>query len=216
MSPLNVGRTLGVVSLILAAGVVAVPSAQAVPMDDFAKTKPVASSPVQVEESGETRVEYRSPQDREAFEKFGEYISYDENGIGTARIPKTQRDAFPDLAGRIDEFLEISNATVDPEGHPRFVTYGNETKVDNWGPVTKVYLSHDVISKVNKVIGAGGGVAAVIAVLPEELAAGPAGWVAAGLTVLVAAGNLCDWNDQGIIIWRAPIPNTPPVCTPQK
>lgn len=200
----------------VAATTISVPSAQATTQSNSVEKESTVSSPLPVEEAGETRIEYRSPQDKEAFEKFGKYISYDDAGIATANIPEDQRAANPDLVGRIDEFVSLSNSAVDPEGYPRIVTYGNETKVDNLGPIQKVYLSHDLISKVNKVIGAGGGVAGVAAVLASEAIAGPAGWVAAGLTALAAAGNLCDWNDQGIIIWQAPIPGAPPVCTPQK
>lgn len=76
-----------------------------------------------------------------------------------------------------------------------------------------------MVSKATKIFTAGGAAGAVTKeIIAEGLAASVAGWVAVGLGALVAAGALCDWNDQGIILWQNPVPgmNPPYVCTPQK
>lgn len=187
------------------------PAAQAAPANNSAKpTNSAASS-----HDEKTRIEYRSEADRLAFEKLGRYIHTSDDGTVSENIPDVERRANKDAAARIDEFISIANASQANGETPPITTYGNETKIDGWGPVERVYISHDALSKVSKVVGAGGGIAGVAAVLASEGIAGPAGWVAAGLTALAAAGNLCDWNDQGIIIWR--VPGLPvPACTPQK
>lgn len=162
-----------------------------------------------------THIEYRSEADRLAFEKLGQYIHTSEDGTVSAIIPEGVRRNNNDDVKRVDEFVEIVNMAHDDGKTPTITTYGNETKIEGWGPIQRVYISHDTLSKVNKVLGAGGGVAGVAAILASEAIAGPAGGVAAGLTALIAAGNLCDWNDHGIIIWKVPRLPTP-ACTPQK
>lgn len=188
------------------------PAAHASAADGPAKE--AVNSP-SVQNGGKTSIEYRSEKDRAAFEKFGRYIHATDDGNISENIPEKERQADKDAASRIDEFVHIANAKQGKGEALPVTTYGNETKIDNWGPIVKVYISHALLSKVNKVLGAGGGVAGVSALLVSEGLAGPAGWVAAGLTALVAAGNLCDWNDQGIVIWKVPGVAVP-ACVPQK
>ncbi|MDK7139157.1 hypothetical protein QP414_07530 [Corynebacterium simulans] len=217
----NPGVLLSTVMLGLAIGATPLAQADTAPATEAThnQTTKASTSKLPVEESDKTYVEYRSEADREAFEKLGQYIEYDEKGLATAVIPADVRSANKDGATRIDEFIQQNNSAVDPAGHPTFTTYGNETKVSHWGPVVKVYLSHNVVSKATKIFTAGGAAGAVTKeIIAEGLAASVAGWVAVGLGALVAAGALCDWNDQGIILWQNPVPgmNPPYVCTPQK
>ncbi len=217
-------RKLGVLfsaaMLGLAVGITPLAQAESAPTAKLAQNQTMKTSAAKlpVEESDSSYVEYRSEADRDAFEKLGRYIKYDDKGIATAEIPEDVRAANRDGSSRIDEFIQQNNSAVDPAGHPTFTTYGNETKISHWGPITKVYLSHNVVSKAIKVLTAGGAASAVTKeIIAEGVAASVAGWVAVGLAALVGAGALCDWNDQGIIIWQNPIPTVQPrfLCTPQ-
>lgn len=197
---------------LVASTVALAPTAQAAPSENH--TEPSAADTA-ARQDGKTHIEYRSEADRLAFEKLGQYIQTSDDGTVSENIPDNVRHSHKDAADRIDEFVNAANAAHADGKNPPVTTYGNETKIDGWGPIQRIYISHDALSKVTKVVGAGGGAAGIAAVLASEGIAGPAGWVAAGLTALAAAGSLCDWNDQGIIIWQ--IPGAPlPACTPQK
>ncbi|KAB3522764.1 hypothetical protein GC425_04715 [Corynebacterium sp. zg254] len=188
-----------------------VPAAQAAPVTSNQSNQQDAGQDAQ----GTTRIEYRSEEDRLAFEKLGRYIKVSEDGTVSAHIPSNVRHSNEDAADRIDEFVAIANGVSTSDDTPTITTYGNETKIDRWGPIEKVYISHDVLSKVNKLVTAGADVAGITSLLVAEGLSGPIGWVAAGVMALAGAGSLCDWNDQGIIIWQ--VPGVPvPACTPQK
>ena len=198
-------------SVLLASTAVFAPAANAATSDTAAEMSTTATSS---QSDGKTHVEYRSTADRAAFDKFGQYIHVSKDGTIAETIPKNERRNDPDAAKRIDEFVSLANNADANRKNPPITAYGNETKVSGWGPIQRVYISHTLLSKATKVLSAGGGAAGIVALLAAEGISGPAGWVAAGLTALVGAGNLCDWNDQGIIIWQ--VPGLPvPACTPQ-
>ena len=188
------------------------PVAHATPSADHSESQ---SSRTQYSHDGKSRIEYRSAKDREAFEKFGRYIKVSTDGTLSEEIPASQRKNDRDAAKRIDEFVEIANQKHSGGKSSPITFYGNETKIDHWGPIQKVYLSHDVVNKATKLAGLADGASAIAGMLVAEGLTGLPGWIVAGLTALIAAGNVCDWNDQGIIIWQ--VPGVPvPECTPQK
>lgn len=206
-------RTL---AALIASSVTLAPAANATVPENHREP---SASDATAQQDGNTHIEYRSEEDRLAFEKLGKFIHTSDNGTVTETIPGSVRRSHRDASKRIEEFVNVANMAQAEGKNIPVTTYGNENKVDGWGPIQKVYISHDTLNKILKIIGAGGGAAAVTEKIAAELViaglSGPAGWVAVGLAALFGAGVLCDWNDQGIIIWK--IPGAPlPGCIPQK